>query len=84
MEGKDHSQPLGQKEYKELGKKVSLMLRMCRHIFWSGKDFVLDRGFCVAKGIEEIKAKGVYVVALIKKRIYWPKGVPGYLIDINF
>ena len=29
---------------------------------------VLDIGFCVAKGIIEIKAKGVYAGALINKQ----------------
>ena len=37
-----------------------------------------------AKGIIELKSKGVYKAALIKKRHYWPKGVPDDLIDINF
>ena len=27
---------------------------------------------------------GVYTAALIKKRKYWPKGVPGYSIDEYF
>ena len=27
---------------------------------------------------------GVYTAALIKKRKYWPKGVPGYAIDQYF
>ena len=49
------------------------MLRMCRPIFGSGKAIILDSGFCVAKGITELKAKGVYAAALIKKRHYCPK-----------
>ena len=32
-EGKDNPQTLGQKEYKFLGKTISLMLRRCRPIF---------------------------------------------------
>ena len=67
-EEKDLHQPLGQKEYNELGKTVSLMLRVYRPIFGSGKDFVLDSGFCVAKSITELKAKGVYTADLTKKR----------------
>ena len=57
---------------------------MCRPIFGSGKAVVLDSGFCVAKGITDLEDKGVYVAALIKKRRYWPKGVPGDLIDNHF
>ena len=45
---------------------------------------VLGSVFCVAKGIIELKSKGVYVVALIKKRRYWPKVFPGDLIDTYF
>ena len=59
------------------------MLRMCRPIFGSGKAVVLDSVFCVAKGITELKDKVVYVGALIKKRHYWPKWVPGELSDTN-
>ena len=84
MKGKDIPGPLFQKEYNELGKTVSLMLRMCRPIFVSDKAIVLDNVFCVAKGITDIKAKDIYATALIKKRHYWPKGVPSYLIDTNF
>ena len=84
VEGKDIPQPLGQKEYNELGKMVSLMLMMCRHIFGSGKDVVLDSAFCVTKGITYLKARGFYVSALINKRHYCPKGVPGDLIGNHF
>ena len=60
------------------------MLRMCRPICVSGKYVVLDSVFYVAKVITEIKAKGVYVEALTKKRHYWPKVVPGDFIDTPF
>ena len=61
-------QQLGQEEYNELGKTVSLMLRMCRPIFGSGDSIVLDSGFCVTKGITELKYKGAYTPYMIKKR----------------
>ena len=54
VEGKYRSGPLGQKEYNKSGKMVSLMLRMCRPTFVSGKAVVLDSGFCVAKVITEL------------------------------
>ena len=44
----------------------------------------MGSGFCVAKGIIYIKAKGVYAAALIKKRSYRKKGFPGDLIDNKF
>ena len=34
---------------------------------------MLDSGFCALKCIVELKKRGVYVAALIKKRRYWPK-----------
>ena len=51
VKDKDLPQQLGQKEYNELGKAASLMLRMCRPIFVSEKAVVLDSEFCFAKGI---------------------------------
>jgi hypothetical protein len=84
VEGKDRPQQLGPKEGAELGATVGLMLRMCEPIFGTGKAVVLDSGFCVAKGIVALEAKGVYASALIKKPPYWPKGVPGRAIDEHF
>ena len=60
------------------------MLRVCRHIFVSGKDVVLDSEFFVSKFITQLEAKGVYVVDMIKQRRYWPKVVTVDLIDTNF
>ena len=60
------------------------MLRMCRPIFGSGKSVVLKSGFFVAKGITELKAKGVYESTLIKKRSYWPKLFRGDHIGTRF
>ena len=70
VEVKYRLQPLGQKEYNELGKTVSLMLRMYIPIFGSGEVVLLDSGFCFTKSITEIESKGVYAAALIKKRYY--------------
>ena len=65
-------------------KTVSLLLRMCIPIFGSEKAVVLDSVFCFTKVITDIESKGVYTAALIKKWRYWPKGVPGNLIDNHF
>ena len=73
VEGKYIPQQICQKEYDEVVKTASLMLRKRRNIFGSWKDVVLDSGFFVAKGIADLKTKGVYVKALIKKRRYYPK-----------
>jgi hypothetical protein len=84
VEGKDRPAGLGGTEHHELGKTVGLMLRMCKSIYSTGKVVVLDSSFCVLHGIIELKKKGVYAAALIKKRRYWPKGVDGDAIAANF
>ena len=81
---KDRPTELGKKKWEELGKTVGLMLRMCEPIFSTGKCVVLDSGFCVSKGITALLEFGVYADALIRKRKYWPKGVPGDAIDQYF
>ena len=72
MEGKYHHQHLGQKEYNEVGKMVSLMLRLCEPIFVLGKAVVLGSVFCVEKCITELEYKDVYAEDLIKKWRCWP------------
>ena len=85
VEGKDHPSELGPKKYQDLGgPTVGLMLRMTKPIHGSGKVVIMDSGFCVAKGITEMEKKGVFGQALIKKRRYWPRFVPGDQIDAAF
>ena len=73
---------------KEMGRSGEdcwcIVLQICEPIFSTGKCIVLDSGFCVSKGITAFWEFGVYIAALIKKRKYWPKGVPGYAIDQYF
>ena len=40
--------------------------------------------FCVVNGIFALTAKGLYAGDLINKRRYFPKNVPGYLINRHF
>ena len=60
------------------------MLRMYKTLYGTGKSVVMDSGFCVSRGIVELERKGVYGASLIKKKNYWPKGVPGAAIDVHF
>ena len=53
---------------------------MFQPIFSIGKWVVLDSGFCVPKGITDLLKFDIYTDEIIKKRRYWPKGVPGYAI----
>ena len=57
---------------------------MCKTLYGTRKAVVMDSGFCVSKGIVELERKGVYGASLIKKKKYWPKGVPGAAIDAHF
>ena len=84
MEGKDRPTELGKKKWEETGKTFGLMLQMFEPIFSSGKCVVIDSGFFVSKRITALLEVGVYAAALIKKRKYWPKGVPGDAIEVYF
>ena len=83
-EGKDRPRHLGEKEHDNLGRTVGVLLRLTKPIWASGKVVVLDSGFCVLQGLVELLKKGVYAHALIKKRRYWPKHVPGEQIIQHF
>jgi hypothetical protein len=76
VEGKDAPGEI-RKEHDELGKTVGLLLRLTKSIWSTGKVIILDSGFCVLRGIIELYKKGVFAAAMIKKRRYWPKDIPG-------
>ena len=81
VEGKDRPAQLGPKEYDDKGKTVGVMLRLTKPLHHTGKIVEQDSGFCVFEGIAAQHQMGVYGDALIKKRRYWPKHVPGSEID---
>ena len=53
-------------------------------LFQTGKVFVLDSGLCVLDALVQLKQCGVFAHALIKKRHYWPKYIPGDSIIQDF
>ncbi len=57
------------------------MLRMLKSYFGTGKYIILDSGFCVLKALIDLKRHGLFACALIKKRCFWPTGVPGIAMD---
>jgi len=81
VEGKDRTPELLLQDLNRYGPTVSLLLCLFSSIFYSGCVVILDSGFCVMKGIVELYKRGVYAGALIKKRRFWPKHVPGDVID---
>ena len=64
-------------------KTAALLLEMTEPLHGTGKMVTGDSGFCVAKAVMDLHAKGVYFQSLIKKRWYWPAQVPGDQIDAH-
>ncbi|KAG7361811.1 transposase IS4 [Nitzschia inconspicua] len=63
------------------GKTVGLLLRMLSSMNGRGMLVVLDSGFCVLQGLVELRKLGIFASAVIKKRRFWPKHVPGDMMD---
>ena len=58
VEGKDEPpEREAVKAFKKYGKTAGLLLRMCEPLFGSLKVVILDSGFCVLKGIIELKKR---------------------------
>ena len=67
---------MGKKEFEEKEETAGLKA-MTKNLLWvTGKVLVMDSVFCVLEGFISMSEKGVLGLALIKKRSYWPKGVP--------
>jgi hypothetical protein len=86
QEGKDRPPELGPKKFSENGPTCGVMMRMVEPLRGSGKCVTGDSGFSVSQGCVEMDRKlGVYGQFLVKKRgRYWPKGVPGDMIEEHF
>ena len=50
---------------------------MMKIYFATGRYVIIYSGFCVLKGLIWLRKKGVFVCAVMKKRIYCPSVVPG-------
>ena len=83
-EGKDQPQDLGPKQFDNIGKTTGSLLRLTKPVWSTGKVFVLDSRFCFLQALVELKKKGLFAAALIKKCRYWPKYVPGDEIIAHF
>jgi hypothetical protein len=80
VDGKDAPTPNTQ-PHSDKGRTVGLLLRLRAGIASRGMVVMLDSGFCVLQRLVELKKIGVFASAVIKKRRYWPKYVPGDSID---
>ena len=52
------------------GATTGLLLHVCKTIFHMAKIIILDSVFCVLKSLIDLKKRGVFAHALIKKRKY--------------
>ena len=87
VEGRDRPPEKPNEKFNDItknGSTTSLLLRLCESIFHIGLVVILDSGFCVLRAIIELKKRGVFASALIKKRKYWPKYVDGDAVDAHF
>ena len=57
---------------------------MMKSYFATGGYVILDSIFCVLKGLIQLRKKGVFACAFIKKRRYWPSMVPGKEMEDHF
>jgi Transposase IS4 len=81
VEGKDAPKELPKDPNEKKGKTAALLLRLCQSLFARGTIVILDSGFCVLQALIELRKVGVFASAVIKKRRYWPKHVPGAAMD---
>ena len=61
-----------------------LLLRMINSYFATGSYLILDYVFCVLKGLIQLRKKGLFSCAVIKKRRYWPAMIPGKDMEDHF
>jgi hypothetical protein len=81
--GKARPRELGGHDHDDLGKTDGLLLQITKPIWNTGKVIILDSAFCVLKGLIELKKKGLYAAALVKKRRYWPRYICGDKIKLT-
>ena len=85
VEVKEHPRKAIPYYFEDLGRKtVGLLLHMMKSYFATGRYVILDYGFCVLKGLIQLRKKGVFVFSVINNRRYWPSMVPGKDMEDNF
>ena len=83
-EGRDRPCGPGRPDFDEIGKTVVTMLRYTRPICNFSNVFIMGSGLCVTNFLVNLRKKGVFGAALIKKRIYWLENIKGDAIDAHF
>jgi len=59
------------------GSMAALLDRMTVDLRSKSHNVILDSAFCVIEGLVDLALNGVYAAAVVKKRKYWPRHVPG-------
>ena len=68
VEGKEHPHQAGPLDFEDLGKNtMGLVLPMMKSYFISGSYAILGSGFWFLKGLIQLRKKGVFSFAVIKK-----------------
>ena len=71
VEGKSHPRQSGPLEFEDLGgSTVGLLMRVIKRYFATGKYLIIDSGFCVLKGLIQLRNKVIFASAFIKNRRY--------------
>ena len=85
VEGKEHPRQSSPFEFEDLGENnVGLLLCMMKSYFSTGRYVILDYSFCVLEGLIQLRKKGVFACAVLKKRRYWHVMVPGKEMEDHF
>ena len=85
VEGKAHPHQSDLLDFEDLvGKTVGLLLHRMKIYFYTGRYLILDSGFCALKGLIQLRKKGIFASAVIKKRRYWHYMVSGKYTENPF
>ena len=57
--------------------------RMMKSYFATGGYVILDYGFCVLKWLIQLRKKGMFAHAVIKKRRYWPSMMEDHFVRLE-
>ena len=85
VEGKAYPQQSSPLEFEDLGGNTArLFWRTTKNCFVTGRYVVLDSGFCVLKGLIQLRKKSFFAFDITKKRRYWTYMVPGKDMEDHF
>ena len=63
---------------------MGLFWNMMNSYFATDRYVILDSGFCVLKGLVQLRKKVIFACAIVKKRRYWPSMVSGKEMEDHF